>query len=444
MFADDKILSYSFGETPTQTEENRLFKQLAETNPVLGVKNLRSATSTLKSIGLFSAIILDWQFSEELEADDDPTSEMVQIDRDDETFDFLMKNEIYSFVYVYSTAQAQIEAKYGDRLKDKYRNRIEFRSKDNLQNTEEESNIILEKIAEWESQNRTQTVPIVWSKSINQAVQKIFVSLEAADPNWIKEVHETSMGDGVNPEVEVVNLFQNLLAENVIQDEELLNAVSLTASQGTALSKPEDYAKLVRVLYYGTPHSKDAFMTGDILKFSDEEFGIIITPECDIRHVAGKNDASYEILVFNKSGYKKSEFGLKNNIKAAPVIEKVEEITGAPFSNPNKTALSQIVNNQVKEAERQLQITGFTQTQPRLHLLPCFEFAPNDLSGIAKIDFRAGLRLIPQASITPDMRVKKLNSPYIQELRQRYLAYKGRVGVPAYSKGLREWLLENK
>jgi len=89
-----------------------------------------------------------------------------------------------------------------------------------------------------------------------------------------------------------------------------------------------------------------------------------------------------------------------------------------------------------------VQTDAFTQTNfPRLHILPCFEFQPGNYSGIALIDFRSGLDLIECSKIQLGNRVGKLNTPYIQELRQRYLAYKGRVGVPGYSKKLREWLL---
>jgi hypothetical protein len=44
--------------------------------------------------------------------------------------------------------------------------------------------------------------------------------------------------------------------------------------------------------------------------------------------------------------------------------------------------------------------------------------------------------------ITSENRIGKINSPYIQELRQRYFSYKGRVGVPGHSSKLREWLLD--
>ena len=45
--------------------------------------------------------------------------------------------------------------------------------------------------------------------------------------------------------------------------------------------------------------------------------------------------------------------------------------------------------------------------------------------------------------VNPENRICKLNSPYIQDLRQRYLGYKGRVGVPSFPDKLREWILNN-
>src|SRR5690606_15174406 len=148
------------------------------------------------------------------------------------------------------------------------------------------------------------------------------------------------------------------------------------------------------------------------------------------------------MLCFSKDGYSKGNFKLRAKIKAQPIISKAEEYKGSVFSAKEKGQLSRELNKQIDAAELKLQIDAFTQTNhPRLHMLPCFEFEKDDVGGIALIDFRSGLELVESTLVTTNNRICKLNTPYIQEMRQRFLSYKGRVGVPGYSQKLREWLL---
>lgn len=454
LFADDKIHEYSFDNEKNsfaQSDENKLFKELVDSYPVLAVKSLDAAEKSLKTIGSFSAVILDWQFNEGkeiLKESDDDTTALVQAasTKDDKTFDFLMNNEIYSLIYVYSTAAAEISEKFGERLQAKYPGRLFVHDKANIKDTTSEKNKILKDITAWKEKNENLSIPLLWSQSIVQSVQRIFNKLNAADPNWISELHKTAVKDGVNPEIEVINLFQNILSENVIQDDQLLKKITDVANAGAPLSNPENYADLIRILYYGQSKYNDPIMTGDIFKHPDsDEYAIIITPECDVRHIADNPSQNYfEVLVFSKEDYRKGNFKLKATIKANPIIAKAEEFKTCKFTTKQKIAISQELNKQIAVAEQNLQIESFTQTNPRIHLLPCFQFDSGDNSGIAVIDFRGGLRIILGGSLNLSNRVGKLNSPYIQELRQRFLSYKGRVGVPAYSKALKEWLLLNK
>lgn len=445
LFADDKLMDYT-SHDGVASKENQLFRALSVSNPVLGVKERKQIERSINSIGSFSAVILDWQFDVEdtIEHDpeDDDTVGMVQKPSqiEDKTFDLLMKNEFYSLVYVYSTAKEEIEAKYGDRLRERYKDRIEFRDKSNLSNTDQEAKELLDAIDKWKEENQRIAIPISWSQSINRSVQSIFASLNSIDPNWIKELYDTAKDDGVTPSVEVLNLFQNILSEKIIQDKILREKIDEVALRGEVLIDSEKYAELIRILYYGHTLTDDPIMTGDIFKFEEDRYGLIITPECDIRHISGER--KYELLTFSNKDYKKGNYKLKAQIKALPLITKAEELKESEFTQNQRIQLSRELNEQIKKAEVDLQIEAFTQTNhPRLHILPCFEFIPSNYSGIALIDFRSGLELIECEKVNVKNRIGKLNTPYIQELRQRYLAYKGRVGVPGYSKKLREWLL---
>lgn len=450
LFADDKILTYST-DSNSQSDENKLYKLLADSNPILGLKDREQIEITIKSVGAFSAIIMDWQYDDEdlfeTDVEDDPTVKLVQTPstKEDKTFELLMRNELYSLIYIYSSAKAEIEAKFGDRLKAKFNGRIEFRDKSNLANTISEAEQILNAIKDWKETNKTLDIPITWSQSINRSVQSIFSKLNSVDPNWVNELYKTSEKDGVTPSIEVINMFQNILSEKVIQDSDLKDKIDIVGNSGTGMIDPTHYAEIMRILYYAKPHLNDPIMTGDIFKYEGtDNYCIIITPECDLRHISKEPEIrSYEILKFSASDFKKGSFKLKASIKAKPIIDKAESFKSCSFSTNQKIEISQELNKQISSADALLQVEAFTQTNTRFHLLPCFEFKKDDYSGVAMIDFRFALSVELAKTFSVINRVVRLNTPYIQEIRQRYLSYKGRVGVPGYSKKLQEWLLNN-
>ena len=435
LFADDKIFKASY--------ENIFYHSILNErmHPVMGVDSLELLEKTIRSVSTYKALILDWNF----ETGED-VIEGLEIPNETPA-SFLLENDIFSLIYIYSDKDVQ-NSEDGQKLSIKYGNKIKFKRKDHSQGTAEESAAsdkqrIFQEILEFEQANPALQIPFIWSKSINRATQEIFRKLELADPNWVAELYRTAANDPVEPSVEVINLFQNILTENIIQDKVLNDKIKEVTNTGAELLNPEDYAKVIKILYYSKVKETAPIMTGDILKFDDVNYGVIITPECDIRHVLDNpQNSSFEILCFSKGDYHKSDFKLQATIKATPVIAKAEEQKKITFTTNEKAELSQILNSQVKSAESILQVKAFTQTNPKLHLLPCFEFEEGCYSGIAKIDFRSGLMLSLGNSISIPQRIGKLNTPYIQELRQRYFAYKGRVGVPNPSRKMREWLLD--
>src|ERR1041385_8721783 len=134
LFVDDKVHECCVENSVLKrTPENELFESLRKDYPVLGVKDLDLAERAVKSIGSFSAIILDWVF--------DDRQELLKSGEDSEeikyirpgavkayrTLQFLEKNDFYSLVYIYSNEP--IEEKYGERLRGKYGKRIQFQKK---------------------------------------------------------------------------------------------------------------------------------------------------------------------------------------------------------------------------------------------------------------------------------------------------------------------------
>ncbi len=441
LFADDQIHTEG-------CNEKQLFEALNKDLPVLGVHSLDLAEQSIQSIGSFSALILDWQFSNEVEDDFEdiaeelggkaaikPTTSL----KEDATLRFLEDNDFYSLIYIYS--DTVVEDKH-PLLKDRFGDRIKFKLKTNIKNTDDEKEQILKDLKSWEEKNQNLSIPIKWSKAINKKVQKIFNELSSEDQNWVRDLYKTADEDGVEPSIEVINLFQSLLSEKIIQDSDLKNEIKTIATdeKNTTVTDPKSYAQLFRRFFYANVFDEDPIMTGDIFDFGEDEFGILITPECDIRHIVKKGDKhSFDFLTFTASSFSRSSFNAKVSIKNSIVhntIQEVLEIAPEDFTPKKKEKISKAINEQLKEQEINLHIQAFTQTNPKLHILPSFKFG-EDYKPVM-IDFRLNRISKKGDEVNPEKRVCKLNSPYIQDLRQRYLSYIGRVGVPSLPDSIRK------
>jgi hypothetical protein len=236
--------------------------------------------------------------------------------------------------------------------------------------------------------------PFLWSQAINTSVQTIFNELENADPNWIKEIYSTAKTDGAEPNTEVIGVFQNLLNESIIQNSNLTKSLAASAALADVpvANKEESLAKLYNRIYYTQLLKESPIMTGDIFKFSDDEFAILITPECDVN---AKKEIALEFVKFTMTA------------SAAFIAKKKKDDT--------------IFNNGVQSR----------------HILPSFPFESNIYNSSAFIDFETAFIVKPKSDFENRRSEFKLNSPYIFQLRQRYLAYIGRVGVPAIPPSLR-------
>jgi hypothetical protein len=432
LFADDHI--HTEGGS-----EKLLFEALNKDLPVLGVNSLDLAKQSIQSIGSFSALILDWQFSNEVEDDFADIAEELggkaaimptTSVKEDATLKFLEENDFYSLIYIYS--ETDVEEKHSS-LKDRFGDRIKFKKKTNISNTDKEKEQILKDLKGWEEKNQNLSIPIKWNKAINQKVQKIFHELSAADPNWVRDLYKTADEDGVEPSIEVINLFQSLLSEKIIQDTDLKNEIKTIATdeKNKEVTDPKSYAQLFRRFFYANVFDEDPIMTGDIFDFGEDEFGILITPECDIRHIVDSDKYSFEFLTFTKNSFRKTAFNLKMDFKLKQLHAKIQEAMGLDQGLPKgqKQAISLEINNQLADQEFKLQLQAFTQTNSKLHVLPSFKFG-EDYQPVM-IDFRLNRISMKGNEVNPESRVCKLNSPYIQDLRQRYLSYIGRVGVPS-------------
>ncbi|MHA6697254.1 hypothetical protein [Chryseobacterium sp. A321] len=404
LFADDHI--FEAGRT-----ENALFQKFNnERNfSILPINNLNNLEKTVTSISTYKALILDWNFERNIDGDEEDG-----LDIPDETpLEFLKSNKVYSLVYVYSRANISQEIK--DELQALYPGKIFFETKNegNEANTEYEK--IIAGISQFEKNNRHLNVPFIWSQAINKSSQEIFSELELADPNWIKEIYTTAQNDGTEPNTGVIGVFQNLLSESIIQNKQLLNAIDASAAEEEieVQDKEESLAKLYNRIYYTKLKDDAPLMTGDIFQFSHDEYAILFTPECDVN---AKKEKALEFLIFNRK-------------KFDDFLENKKKYKKADFE-------------QVKEGKLKGITKEFNNGITSHHILPSFPFEPNKHNDSALIDFETAFIVKVIADFEGKRSGYKLNSPYIYQLRQRYLAYIGRVGVPAIPQSLKLYNLK--
>jgi hypothetical protein len=402
LFADNRIFC--------QGKENELFN-LFLSNPefsVLPIDSLGCLESVIKSSSTFRACIIDWDFENNEVKDED----FAGLDLPQRTpMSLLMENPLYTLVYVYS--EKEIPENEKAYLQNKYGNKIQFKTKS--EDAKSEYKIILNDIHAFEANNTHMVVPFMWSQSINQSAQRIFNELESANAFWIKEIKNTALADGGDATSEVIDVFNNLLNEDLIQNRTLRNL--LDAFDCKDENRQEDNtARLYSRIYYSKIVDGTPIMTGDIFKFDEDTYGILITPECEI---ADKNKEKekdyYDFLIISK--------------KASLKYQEDKQKKFSKDANGARNA-KEIFNNGVISR----------------HVLISFPFEEGLCNQIGLVDFNTALRTMPKIgnNKTSIMNIRtnfKLNAPYIHQLRQRFVSYFGKYGVPAIPDSLRDYNL---
>ena len=178
----------------------------------------------------------------------------------------------------------------------------------------------------------------------------------------------------------------------------------------------DNTARLYRRIYYSKIVDGTPIMTGDIFKFDEDTYGILITPECEI---ADKNKEKekeyYDFLIISK--------------KASLKYQEDKQKMFSKDANGARNA-KEIFNNGVISR----------------HVLISFPFEDGLCNQIGLVDFNTALRTMPKIgnNKTSIMNIRtnfKLNVPYIHQLRQRFVSYFGKYGVPAIPDSLRDYNL---
>ena len=330
---------------------------------------------------------------------------------------------MHCLIYIFSENDIENGA-YGEKLKARFGSRIKFLQKENFgdeESVQAAKTQILTEISEWNDNNQGLALPIKWGQSINQSLQKVFAELAEADESWIKEIYNTVNTDGLDGKVFLVELLQMILSEQILTDTTLLKKIEDVVGTIQSTGDEQSIAKLFSRLYYSKLGEKSPIMTGDICQIDKGTFGVIVTPECDIRSVLANDDLYFDVLTFTHDSF--------NNAVQNNYDDYTREIYNK-WKGGNVKAQKKVDNL------RKL----FNQNEPKIHYLPSFPLFSGDLKNAGLIDFSKNTVRLSTGDAS-NSRQYKLNSPFIQQLRQRYLSYVGRVGVPALPSALKDWNL---
>lgn len=388
--------------------ENNLFAKLKNGNEyvVLPISSLEALDETLKNVSTFKALILDWNFNRDQIDDISGLSLPIATPEG-----LLLDANIYSLIYIYS--QSDLSGQIKSKLQDKFGGKICFKRKGRPEDIEEDVKSIKDDISKFENNNKQMEIPLVWSQAINQSVRDIFVEFEQANPNWIKEILDTAKFDGAEPTSEVIDVFHHILNESLVQNKSLREGLNEYQCDGAPVPE-ENTARLYRRIFYTRIYKDSPLMTGDIFKFTDDEYGILITPECEVgRH----KDHNLMFLVFRENAIDEYLQNKNSYNRGGDEYEKK--------SDTRKGKLKQVFNNDSMS----------------YHILPSFPFDDScDKAACIKFETAFTIRSVDEYK---DKRTDfKLNAPYIHQLRQRYVAYFGRYGVPAIPDSLRVYNLK--
>ena len=400
LFADNRIFS--------EGKENELLNLfLNDTDfSVLPINSLECLESTIKSASTFRACIIDWDF----ENNDLEDEDLVGVVFPQRTpMNILMENTLYTLIYIYS--EKNIPEKEKGLLKKKYGKKVHFRRKKEIVKKEYLS--IVRDINKFEKDNLHMNIPKLWSQTINSNTQIIFDELEKADPNWIKEFKESVYLDGGDPTTELIDIFNSVLSESIIQNQSLRFALS-NYNTSLEIKSNNNIAKLYQKLFYSKLPKDAPVMTGDIFKLKKDLYGILITPECEIKN---NIDNQLEFLIIEKDNFRM--FLAKNHS-----YNRTDNYD--TFKEKRKDNLRKIFNNDDLSHQ----------------ILPVFPFTPNKYNETACINFKSALRVLKKKEFVNKRIGYKLNSPYIHQLRQRFISFYGKYGVPAIPNSLRDFNLK--
>jgi len=169
---------------------------------------------------------------------------------------------------------------------------------------------------------------------------------------------------------------------------------------------------------YFTPDKSEKNWTGDIFRIKDSkdfyEYGIILTPECDIAQKKVENYLVCKGFALDFERLKKEKHPIYSIIKGFEIPER-----GDMKKEQHEEKIKKQLNRLDSDYHRYYTLWNFSETEGKYFGL-CFDF--QNIQSVNKEEFITKFG---------DARISRLDFPYVTELMQKFANFSTRLGVPA-------------
>ncbi|MEC0247261.1 response regulator receiver domain [Paenibacillus chitinolyticus] len=155
------------------------------------------------------------------------------------------------------------------------------------------------------SDNLVVRISYLWKVQLNTAIEKSILTINKRLNNKaLSLLMKECELDTQHLPTEITNLLTDLLSSEIVPLDTEINPIN-DHEQGEGY---EAYKWLVQLRKYALPTDKRHIFTGDIFKINDDEYGIVITPKCDLARPSEISKVKFLIgRDFYKSKYKGNE-----------------------------------------------------------------------------------------------------------------------------------------
>lgn len=281
-----------------------------------------------------------------------------------------------------------------------------------------------DEIQRWIASNPEAGLVFRWESSVDSARDKTLSEIvnQAGIRETVKQLVK-EVGTEAAPR-EILRLFNRILGRNSISqteaDQQALATLVQAVTQMTSIpgNLIEWYSKFYNFQVYFTPHTNEPVWTGDIfytgMEDPEKEFALILTPACDLAQRKTENLRIVycaKVLPLNQYDPQSEE--------VATAVRKLRKHSTGNYKRREDVVQAIIQGRGLPSNLHVLYFFKMVDESEYFHLIV-------DFSMTASRACRNGLVTVP----TKWKRVARIDSPFIEDLLQKYAAFASRIGIP--------------
>ena len=280
---------------------------------------------------------------------------------------------------------------------------------------------LLKKIKEWVGRTPRAGLVFEWERLLNKArdhATSDILGLKGDSLSSLVKVLRKEVGEGANREL--VQLFNKVLLRYMTTGD-LARIGELMERLGDGDINPDWYARFHRLQAYYLPDKAEPVWTGDVFETDENDYrkgyAVVITSKCDLAQ--GKVDRIKMVDAMKVDHNPKVQQQVFQAIWPGKHFSQNGELT-----------------NQASQFLKAL--AGGSGLPDRFYIL---RFVHADGAHFHLLIDLHSVRSVPVMEVEEEWkqrRICRLDSPYIEDLLQRYAALSARVGVPAIPEKVRE------